>query len=95
MSSSPSVPTRRLRPRPLSVCSVTSRRRPDCSSCCHASEETAWRSLRNVGNIQLVASDQLSAYDAVISDRIVFSQAGLDAFVNRGSVAAESVEEQV
>ena len=58
-------------------------------------EETTWRSLRNVPNISLVASDQLSAYDAVISDRIVFSQAGLDAFVTRGTEAAESIEEQV
>ncbi len=58
-------------------------------------EETTWRSLRNVPNISLVASDQLSAYDAVISDRIVFSQAGLDAFVTRGTEAAEPIEEQV
>ena len=58
-------------------------------------EEIAWRSLRNVANLQLVASDQLSAYDAVISDRVVFSQAGLDAFVNRGGTSAEQIEEQV
>ncbi len=57
-------------------------------------EENAWRSLRNVGNLQLVASDQLSAYDVVISDRVVFSQAGLDAFVNRGGVAAASNDEE-
>ena len=56
-------------------------------------EEIAWRSLRNVANIQLVASDQLSAYDAVISDRVVFSQAGLDAFVNRGRTG-DSTEEK-
>jgi large subunit ribosomal protein L4 len=55
-------------------------------------EETAWRSLRNVGNVMLVASDQLSAYDAVISDRVVFSAAGLDAFVNRGAAAAAGSE---
>lgn len=56
-------------------------------------EETAWRSLRNVANIQLVASDQLSAYDAVISDQIVFSEAGLDAFVQRGR-KSDSTEEK-
>jgi large subunit ribosomal protein L4 len=50
-------------------------------------EESAWRSLRNVAAIQLVSADQLNAYDAVISDRIVFSQAALDAFVNRGGAA--------
>ena len=46
-------------------------------------EENAWRSLRNVANIQLVSSDQLSAYDAVISDRVVFTKAGLPAFIER------------
>ncbi len=50
-------------------------------------EETAWRSLRNVSAIQLVSADQLSAYDAVISDRIVFSAAGFDGFVGRGGPA--------
>lgn len=50
-------------------------------------EETTWRSLRNVGSVQLVSADQLNAYDAVISDRIVFSKAGLDAFVARGGSA--------
>jgi large subunit ribosomal protein L4 len=52
-------------------------------------EEAAWRSLRNVAAIHLVAADQLSAYDAVVSDRIVFSQAGLDAFVTRGTPTAK------
>ena len=36
----------------------------------------------------LVASDQLSAHDAVISDRVVFSTDGLEAFVNRGGASA-------
>ncbi len=60
-------------------------------------EENVWRSLRNVGNVMLVASDQLSAYDAVISDRVVFSTDGLEAFVNRGgapAAAATETEEQ-
>ena len=57
-------------------------------------EENAWRSLRNVANIQLVSSDQLSAYDAVISDRVVFTKAGLAAFIERsGTPAAQAAAE--
>ncbi len=56
-------------------------------------EENVWRSLRNVGNVMLVASDQLSAYDAVISDRVVFSTDGLEAFVNRGGASAAAATE--
>ncbi len=51
-------------------------------------EESAWRSLRNVAAISLVAADQLNAYDAVVSDRIVFSEAALAAFLGRGSAEA-------
>ena len=51
-------------------------------------EESSWRSLRNVAAISLVSPDQLNAYDAVVSDRIVFSEAGLAAFLGRGSAAA-------
>jgi len=60
-------------------------------------EESTWRSLRNVGPVALVASDQLSAYDAVISDRIVFSKEGLAAFISRGEkseVAAQSTPDE-
>ena len=57
------------------------------------SEESAWRSLRNVGAVQLVAADQLNAYDAVVSDRVVFTEQALADFVGRGSTAAESGEQ--
>ncbi|MDZ7577366.1 MAG: 50S ribosomal protein L4 [Candidatus Nanopelagicales bacterium] len=44
-------------------------------------EETTWLSLRNVPAVQLVSADQASAYDVVISDRVVFSRAGLAEFL--------------
>ena len=55
-------------------------------------EESSWRSLRNVAAISLVSPDQLNAYDAVVSDRIVFSEAGLAAFLGRGP--AETAAEE-
>ena len=52
-------------------------------------EETAWRSLRNVAALSLVSPDQLNAYDAVVSDRIVFTEAGLADFVGKGKKPEE------
>ena len=55
-------------------------------------EESSWRSLRNVAAISLVSPDQLNAYDAVVSDRIVFSEAGLAAFLGRAPAEAAAEE---
>lgn len=52
-------------------------------------EEAAWRSLRNVAAVSLVSPDQLNAYDAVVSDRIVFTEAGLADFVGSGKKPEE------
>jgi large subunit ribosomal protein L4 len=52
-------------------------------------EESAWRSLRNVAALSLVSPDQLNAYDAVVSDRIVFTEAGLADFVGKGKKPEE------
>ncbi len=58
-------------------------------------EVTAWRSLRNVAAVHVLASDQLNTYDVVIADQVVFSKAALDAFLARTTVrsAAPSTEE--
>jgi len=38
-------------------------------------------SLRNLQNVHTIAWDQLNAYDVVVSDDLVFTQAAFDAFV--------------
>ena len=38
-------------------------------------------SLRNVPFVHILPSDQLNAYDVLVSDDIVFTKAALDAFV--------------
>ncbi len=60
-------------------------------------EAVAWLSLRNLGDVAIVAPDQLNTYDVLISDHLVFTQTAYDAFVagpvkGKGSkaVAAES-----
>ena len=44
-------------------------------------ELTTVLSLRNVPSVHVLAPDQLNAYDVLVSDQIVFTKAGFDAFV--------------
>jgi len=47
-------------------------------------EESTWKSFRNLGErVQIVLPDELNAYDVLVNDWIVFSQATLDATVAR------------
>jgi large subunit ribosomal protein L4 len=48
-------------------------------------DEITWKSLRNVPAVHLLAADQLNTYDVLVSDYVVFTQAALDAFVERGA----------
>ena len=48
-------------------------------------DEITWKSLRNVPAVHLLAEDQLNTYDVLDSDYLVFTQAALNAFVERGS----------
>ncbi|HZP53713.1 50S ribosomal protein L4 [Actinocrinis sp.] len=44
-------------------------------------ELNAWKSLRNLPEVHLLHADQLNTYDVLISDDVVFTKAGYDAFV--------------
>jgi large subunit ribosomal protein L4 len=48
-------------------------------------DEITWKSLRNVPAVHLLAEDQLNTYDVLDSDYLIFTQAALNAFVERGS----------
>ena len=48
-------------------------------------DEVTWKSLRNVPAVHLIAEDQLNTYDVLLSDHLVFTEAALSAFVERGS----------
>jgi large subunit ribosomal protein L4 len=48
-------------------------------------DEITWKSLRNVPAVHLLAADQLNTYDVLLSDYVVFTQAALSAFVERGA----------
>jgi large subunit ribosomal protein L4 len=59
-----------------------------------------WKSLRNVDTVHLIAPGQLNTYDVLVSDDVVFTQAALQAFLNRtgpadsGLIVAEPVVEE-
>ena len=60
------------------------------------SETTAWRSLRNVASLHVLAADQLNTYDVVVADQVVFTKAALDSFLAgraARTAAAEQTEE--
>ena len=44
-------------------------------------EAVAWLSLRTLGDVSIVAPDQLNTYDVLISDHLVFTQTAYDIFV--------------
>jgi large subunit ribosomal protein L4 len=44
-------------------------------------ETTAWKSLRNVDRVHVLAADQLNTYDVLCADDVVFTSAALDAFL--------------
>jgi large subunit ribosomal protein L4 len=48
-------------------------------------DEITWKSLRNVPAVHLLAQDQLNTYDVLVSDYVVFTEAALSAFVERGA----------
>ena len=48
-------------------------------------DEITWKSLRNAPAVHLLAEDQLNTYDVLVSDHVVFTEAALSAFVERGS----------
>ena len=47
-------------------------------------DEITWKSLRNAPAVHLLAEDQLNTYDVLVSDYVVFTEAALRAFVERG-----------
>jgi len=48
-------------------------------------------SVRNLAYVHVLYSDQLNAYDVLVSDDIVFTKAAYDAFIAAKSAATEEV----
>jgi len=48
-----------------------------------ATDELAWKSLRNVTSVHLLDPGQLNTYDVLVSDDVVFTRGALDLFLAR------------
>jgi len=46
-------------------------------------DANGFKSVRNVRNVHVLTYDQLNAYDVLVSDDIVFTQAALEGFISR------------
>ena len=44
-------------------------------------DELNWVSLRNLGEVHLLAADQLNTYDVLVADDVVFTKDALDEFL--------------
>jgi large subunit ribosomal protein L4 len=57
-------------------------------------EETAWKSLRNLGErVQILLPEEMNTYDVLLNDWVVFSQASLEATIARLAGAGEASTE--
>ena len=54
------------------------------------SDEDSFKSVRNLKHVHVLFADQLNAYDAVVSDDIVFTKAAFQAFVDSKSKNEEA-----
>jgi large subunit ribosomal protein L4 len=54
-----------------------------------ADDELAWKSLRNVPSVRLLAVGQLNTYDVLASEHVVFTQAALEEFTGRTVLAKD------
>jgi len=54
------------------------------------SDDVAARSTRNLPHVHTLYADQLNTYDVIVSDDIVFTQAGYDAFLAQGTAKEET-----
>ena len=58
----------------------------------HRDDEAAWKSLRNVPDVHILAVDQLNTYDVLNSEHVVFTEQALSIFLGRPSGDKEAAE---
>lgn len=54
-------------------------------------DELSIKSIRNLRNLHVISFDQLNAYDVLVADDIVFTQAALEGFIASKTGATEEV----
>ena len=58
-------------------------------------DELGFKSVRNVASVHALTFDQLNAYDVLVSDDIVFTQAALEGFIAAKTANAATKKEEV
>jgi len=56
-------------------------------------EANAWKSLHNLPEVHLLHADQLNTYDVMVSDDVVFTKAGYDAFLAGPAKKSDAVSD--
>jgi large subunit ribosomal protein L4 len=56
-------------------------------------DTVTWKSLRNVAGVHLLDAGQLNTYDVLVSDHVVFTEAGLGQFLARSGFAGSTASE--
>ena len=54
------------------------------------SDDTSYKSLRNLQGVHVLPVDQLNAYDILLSDDVVFTKSALDAYIARPAKGASA-----
>ena len=57
-------------------------------------DSLTWLSLRNAGEVHIVAVDQLNTYDVIAADDIVFTKGAYDAFVGKSAGSAPAARSE-
>jgi large subunit ribosomal protein L4 len=65
--------------------------RPNVLVVLERSDEVAWKSVRNLQDVHVLAVDQLNTYDVLCSDDVVFTRGALDTFVATAKAGAKLI----
>ncbi len=67
--------------------------RPNVLVVLERSDEVAWKSVRNLQDVHVLAADQLNTYDVLCSDDVVFTRGAFDAFVAASRTTTKTTTE--
>ena len=68
--------------------------RPNVLLVLERADELTWKSVRNLSEVHALVVDQLNTYDVLCADDVVFTTAGLEAFVSGAQPVGGAVEAQ-
>jgi len=67
--------------------------RPNVLVVLERSDEVAWKSVRNLQDVHVLAADQLNTYDVLCSDDVVFTRGAFDSFVAASRTTTKTTAE--